>query len=289
MTTYRDGLILESIAGKRANAEGWVRVCCPLCEERKGSRDRNFSLAVQVQSSVFTCWRCGAKGKVDEDLSDGMPEPRAPADAPEERKVFDPPEGFEPFATLVNSIFARPAWEYILRRLPEATVLRYGLGACMFGRLAGRIVIPLQYPDGAWSGWVARDWTGKLRPKYLYPPGMSRGVMFNRKALEVETDEPVLVVEGCFDALPHLPHAVACLGKPTAHHSELLLAAKRPLAIALDGDAWVEGYALALQLRHCGKQAGFIKFDPGTDPGDFANTSGLRELARTCIEETTSA
>lgn len=283
--SYRDDSILEAIAGRRPSAEGWIRANCPLCEDRKGSVDRNFSLAVQVASSVFTCWRCGSKGKLGTDLSEDIPLPQAKA-VPEERKVFEPPDGFETFAALRGSIAAAPAWDYILGRLPEEVVVRYGLGVCMFGRQGGRVVVPLTYADGGWSGWVGRDYTGRQRPKYLYPSGMSRGVMFNASVLTRETEEPALVVEGCFDALPHLAGAdlVACLGKPTALHVETLLAAQRPLAIALDGDAWLEAYALAMQLRHCGLRAGHIHFPPGTDPGDMKDTGELLELAHHCIE-----
>jgi DNA primase len=102
---------------------------------------------------------------------------------------------------------------------------------------------------------------------------MERGTsLFNHTALLQETDVPLIVVEGVFDAIPHLPHAAALLGKPTDDQIALLATTQRPVAFALDGDAWEEGWAWAEHLRFKGVHAGSVKLPPGKDPNDISPT-----------------
>jgi hypothetical protein len=106
--------------------------------------------------------------------------------------------------------------------------------------------------------------------KYRYPEGMKRGDhLWNYQALLKETEEPALVVEGVWDGLPHWPDVAACLGKPTRNQYPLLLAAKRPLIVVLDGDAWEECRSLALKLRLDGMRVKWLRLPPRTDPGEY--------------------
>jgi DNA primase len=83
-----------------------------------------------------------------------------------------------------------------------------------------------------------------------------------------ETDEPLLVVEGMFDALPYIGSAVALLGKPSDIQVRMLAESRRPLVIALDGDAIRDSRALQQRLKLRGVTAGMVKLPPGMDPGD---------------------
>ena len=103
--------------------------------------------------------------------------------------------------------------------------------------------------------------------RYRYAPG-GRRALFNEAALHVETDQPVLLVEGVFDAFPYYPNAVAFGGKPTDEQVAALLAAKRPMVSTLDGDAWQEAEALAMRLHLAGKRADWMRLPPGRDPAD---------------------
>jgi DNA primase len=112
---------------------------------------------------------------------------------------------------------------------------------------------------------------------------MQRGeVLYNHTALHVETERPVMVVEGVFDALALWPHAVAVLGKPSHFQVDALASAKRPVAIVLDGDAWQEGYALAMRLRLAGQRAGSVTLPPKTDP-DEVDRAWLEAAVAECI------
>ena len=124
------------------------------------------------------------------------------------------------------------------------------------------------YVSGQCRGWVARDWTDLAASPYLYPKGMQRAhILFNQDAVSVDTDEPLVVVEGVFDALKLWPNAVAVLGKPAKNHVGILRETTRPIVVALDADAKDDGWALATELFLNGNNSHFLELPPGEDPG----------------------
>lgn len=238
-----------------------------------------------MESGYFRCFRCGAWGFASRDQagewrtrevvkSDPLPV-RVPA-----------PEGFyylcEGDGATASAL--DPAREFLRRRgLPEATWAAARLGACISGRYQGRVVVPVFDDDGEiWRGWVGRAWIKKAEVPYLYPEGMSRAdLLYNGGALALETDEPALVVEGVLDALcPGChPDGVALLGKPSEPQVEQLIAARRPVVVVLDGDAWCEGEMMMLRLRLEGQRSGSVKLPPTLDP-DEVPPAALRRAAR---------
>ncbi len=269
-----------AISGKTPSRKGWVRVCCPACESRQGTPDRKFSLGVHVPTGRWHCFRCASRGRCSGDGFDVEVEEAEPEPA------IEPPEAFFELydGAGASSASLENARRYVRRRgITDAAAKEMRIGACTSGRFYGRVVVPVFDATGRWVWHVGRDIAGKAERRYLYPTGDRVGVMFNIGALDIETDEPVLCGEGCFDAAPHWPHASAFLGKPTEAHFERLLDARRPICIMLDGDAWEEGEALSWRLRIEGKRAGFIRFPPCTDPNEFT-TESLLDEARNSLD-----
>lgn len=169
------------------------------------------------------------------------------------------------------------------RGLSQALAEELGAGAAVGSRYAGRLIVPIRDAVGRWLGWVGRDFTGTAKQPYLYPPGMSRGeVFFNEAALGLCTDAPVAVVEGVFDAVHLWPDAVAVLGKPSGSQVQKLVNAPRPIAVVLDGDAWIEGEALAWQLRLQEQRAGSVRLPAKIDPDEIM-PAVLRTAMVKCI------
>lgn len=251
---------------------GWLRAECPFCYERVGKIDKRRSLSILPGRWVYRCWRCHISGKLPR-----APEGGSHLELPElDRSQFElgPPDDFMPLALepAASAFIAKPARDYLERRgVGLQTQAEAGIGVAFHGFAARRIVVPVIAPEGVdWIGWVGRAWDNDCELRYRYPPGMERGLcLYNARALRIKTEAPAIVVEGVFDALPHWPNAVACLGKPTEAQIEILLAARRPLIVALDGDAWTEGEALAMRLRLEGARASAVRLPPCTDPGDF--------------------
>lgn len=255
-----DELITQAVAGRTPGSQGWIRGTCPACPVRVGRPDRKQSLGVQV-NGVYHCFRCGLSGKLR-----GFVTARSTRSPPKPVTAAEKPEGYLPLWGMSgNAVVARDAQEYlrgrgIMPRLVEDTQI----GACISGRFAGRVIVPVLSDDKvSWLGWVGRTWAKVAARPYLYPSGMRR-VIYNHAALL--RSDPVYIVEGVFDALAHWPHACALLGKCSNEQLDALMGAKAPLVIVLDGDAHEEGWALAQKLRFAGKRAGSIRLPPGVDP-----------------------
>lgn len=281
--------VADLVAGRSPSAGGWWRVDCPHCAAVVGKVDRTQALAVSSTTGWWRCWRCGTSGR-DRSIGDGSWHAAARVESSIHDADLGPPEGFTPLGEEpgASAAVTGPARAYLARRgVPPPLVAELGIGAVVSGKLAHRVVVPV-IDDGRWAGWVARDWTGEAERRYLYPRGMRReGLLFNGAALhDHDSYLPVIVVEGVFDALPHYPHAVACLGKPTASHVVALSMTERPVVVALDGDAWREGMALAQKLRLLGREAAHLRLPPTTDPGDFS-ASEFWDRATGCLNPQT--
>jgi hypothetical protein len=275
-------LVARAVAGRVPNAKGWIRANCPFCEWRKGSEDKQQSFGVHVTRLWYSCFRCEAKGRLPYDLdewaefADQYEEPDS-----EEQPFLDPPESFVPLAEepAVSSMTYRRALLYLMRKrqLPLWLIKKVGIGACLEGEFRYRVVVPITDDAGSWLWYVGRTWFGK---SYKYPQGDRHGVMFNRAALDEETDVPVLITEGVFDALPYYPYAVACLGKPQDAQLAALAGARRPIVLALDGDAHEEAWAVAMRLRLRGLahgEIGYAHLPPCRDPADMPDVDALMD------------
>lgn len=233
-------------------------------------------------SGFYKCFRCAAIGNVNEDGV--LPARSGPRPEPERGLAPAEIEGFLSFADedVASSVRARPFLSYLEGRgVPRSTAVAAGIGFCAGGELDGRVVVPLVDASGELWGAVGRVPAGGHPLPYRTLNGMARDKLFNEAALDVDTDEPVLVVEGVFDALPHWPDVVACLGKPHEPQVRRLAAARRPVAVALDGDAWRESEALSMRLQIMGARSGFVRLPGGADPNDV-DPGWLRAKAREC-------
>lgn len=278
-----------------------VRLACPVCELESGKPDRRRALSVETNSGVYRCHRCGARGAVFEWGGNG---PRV-VDGPDSvdgagPRLVGPPEGYYPLATqpAARSLAAAPARAYARTRVPEELWEQLGIGATLTGQppVSGRVIVPVLAPNGVdWYGWVGRTWTPGAWLPYYTAPGMDRAlIVWNGAALEKVTDEPLLVVEGVFDAIHLWPNAVAVLGKPSRAQMTMLSRCKRPVVWAMDGDTYDEegvGEAdklfLSLRLARSeeGLHTGVVRLPPATDPDEIPAVE-LTRLAYASLEET---
>jgi hypothetical protein len=277
------GALEAALRDARSSSTGWWRAHCPFCEDRKGKADHKRSLAINVASGRYVCWRCNARGRVDPSRVLGH---AAVADAKtaalRARLVSDvlgPPPRWIPLDDQRAMQAASLTWVYnylASRGVTMQPVIEARIGVSLDSLWFGSVIVPLLDAEQVWRGWIARlgRFMGSVvGPKYRYPIGMRRGdYLWNEGALLRDTRRPAYVVEGVFDALPHWPHACACLGKPTQAQYEKLLVARRPLAIVLDRDAQRDTTALLLQLQHDGKEA-FPVYLPRNvkDPGELTS------------------
>lgn len=258
----------------RVGPTGWGRTQCPFCLAVVGTADARGGLGVHFPSGFCHCFRCKTRGFLDTSGKKAEVAPPVPVEAEASQDPeLGPPPGFLPLWTGdgATSLALEPARQYLRSRgVGAQTIEEARIGVCLEGAAANRIVVPILDLDGTWLGWQARPWAKGYRVKYLSATGFDREKnVYNAAALAVDTDVPVLVVEGTFDALPYWPDVVALLGKPSEGQIQLLLSATRPIVAALDGDAWLEGEMLAARLSFDGARATALHLPPTRDPGDL--------------------
>jgi DNA primase len=267
----------------KPRASGWWRGACPFCVPARP--DPTFS--IQPSTGHWHCFRCHTGGSLEAD-DDALQE-AVKTPPPDDSEARRPPDGFLPLGEGdgLRAFSAKPARAYLQKRgVSPETARKLQIGCVLgSGRHAGRVVVPVLV-DGNWRGWVARDFTGKAEKKYLNARGNWRGdVLFGADALRRETETPVMITEGVFDALPFVGDAVAVLGKPTEEQLWIIkTTARRPVAVVLDGDAHEEGWALAMKLRLDGIRAGSVRLPPKKDP-DQVDRNWLFEEARRVISD----
>lgn len=262
----KSSLVVEALSEARGSGE-WVKANCPFCLSVRGRAGRSPALSISRTHGWYKCWRCGTKGKIDVQECD---EQLAPIRVdqmelpPDFLALWESP-GSDSEATLG----ARRYLDW--RRVSESIIEDARIGFCVFGKYSGRVIVPIFSGDDDLVGWVGRSISPTTRLKYIYPKGAWRAsALYNESALYVETDHPVFVVEGVFDALALWPNAVAVLGKPSHAQIRLIANANRPVVSLLDGDAWVESEALAGQLKILREDllVGSVRLPNQKDPDD---------------------
>lgn len=272
---------LVGVAGP--GSDGFRRVQCPFCPERVGKVDRKSCLSASLSTGWWRCWRCAKRGRLPG--FEGLPSAALPQREEAPAVTVRAPRAWYPLFEGDPGETLQPAKRYVQRsRGVDPQVGRAAkIGACAAGRYYGYVVVPVLDEVGDWLGWVARAWGQSERPHDSMRGPWKRSVLYRQDLLLEETEEPILVVEAAFDAIAHWGRAVAVMGKPSAEQLDALAAARRPVVLALDGDAWLEGVAYALRLRLMGQRAASVRLPPGADPDEMP-WSWLSEEARRGLE-----
>lgn len=269
-----------AVSDFRATRSGWARGKCPFCPMRVGSVDRRGSLAFWVKKGFVRCFRCGIKVWLSGYVTLDLPDDSAPTYSSGVPPWYWPLWG----EVAETSVALAPGVAYAESRGFDVAIRRAcRMGASLTGDTAERIIVPHRHRNGTWWGYSARSWIPKAQMPHKYPDGMSRDHLFNEQALDEETSDPVLLEEGALDGLLFWPDCVCSLGKPIEAHITTLKAAKRPIAVVLDGDAWREGESFSMRLRMEGLASGAVRLPPGRDPNDFRSVNPA-DIRRAAIE-----
>lgn len=283
---------------------------CPLCNDHKS---RMF---LNRHTFLWQCHNCDERGnlygflervldldpievhRIVRDLDYHFVPPRA--GKVDEAKV-ELPEGLIPLRNLSSPI-ERPFWEYLMgptRNLTPREVVDYHMQACLIGRYAMRVIIPMYYQNKLVS-FAARSIydacpCGQKDPatykpkcehkfvKILYPQGPHKsGILFNMD--KVIGNDEVVLVEGPFDAIRLRNRAVATLGATLSAEQRQLLHTHKfeRVIICYDPDeAGQKGANRALrELRAAGFDAAIAVLPPGTDPAMAPSQTLTSALAK---------
>jgi|TARA_R110000851_G_scaffold104285_6_gene221861 hypothetical protein len=244
--------IVTDVLGSYRRAGDEYLFTCPFCSHHKKKMSVNFSI------NSFKCWVCDARSKNIYRLvrkfgsyqqRQKYLELQGRLDLTEFEDIFreineeetiqkiDLPLEFISLCNRHLPLHSKAPMEYLKSRgLNKNEVLKWKIGYCKEGRYAGRIVIPSINNDGDCNYFIARSYVGHGR-RYLNPP-CGRDIIFN--SLMVDWDEPVVLVEGVFDAIVIGDNAIPILGSTLREDSRLFQALAihdTPIFVALDPDA----------------------------------------------------
>jgi len=225
---------------------------CPYCGHHKKKMSINFS------NGYWKCWVCDTRGKniyriVRKfgnyqqrqkyrelqglvDLTD-FEEMFKEYNNIQEKQILEMPKGFVSLCNKDLPMDSTDAFRYLSSRgIGRREILKWKIGYCKEGRYAGRIIIPSFDVEGDLNYFIARSYVGHTR-RYLNPPA-NRDLVFNE--LNIDWDEPIILVEGVFDAIAAGGNAIPILGSTLREDSRLFQAIAihdTPVYMALDHDA----------------------------------------------------
>ena len=258
--------IVRDILGGYRQSSNEFLFACPFCGHHKKKMSVNFGI------NAWKCWVCDTRGKniyrlVRKFGTYQQKQKWLELDGRLDLSEFDlmfiemndeeveqvtelPPH----FVSLCNKrlpISAKRPLEYLYQRgLTKEDILMWKIGYCTEGRYGGRIIVPSFNNSGNLNYFIARSFVGH-RMKYLNP-SISKNVIFNE--LFIDWDEPVILVEGLFDAIVGGQNAIPILGSTLREESKLFQAIvlnDSPVYLALDADAKKkEDYIIKLFFRY---------------------------------------
>lgn len=222
---------------QKANAKGWHSVVCKVCNDhgRKGPR---AGFKFENDTVAYHCFNCGHAAVYDprehKTLSKNMVTVLQRFSVPEDEwqqinvaHILDPdkqyqpkvkkklamepdsvwfPDYFVPLTERKDTPDGQVAVEYLKTRGVQWDSYPFYIPKISNDeeskKFFGRLIIPIFYGKSV-VYYVGRDLTGKNIKKYLNPEIDRENVLFNYDAItqDVNTDLPLYVVEGFFDAL----------------------------------------------------------------------------------------
>lgn len=264
---------LENVLGKsKRTAKGNRSFHCPFCQHRKPK------LEIKVVdspdgSNPWQCWVCGTKGRTIRSLLKHLNLTRTEAESilqyvkrgeeQEEstKKIVRLPEEFESLELAPHSsVYANRVRKYLYARgLTDIDFVRYGIGYCMSGKYADRVIIPSYDENNILNYFVARSLNSGAYLKYINPDVNKSDIIVFENL--VNWDEPIILCEGVFDAMAIRRNAVPLLGQniSPALMKKIITSSCPDIYITLDRDA------VKRALKHCetflnmGKRVFFVE------------------------------
>ena len=257
--------ILEKVLGKSYQLKnGENAFYCPFCHHHKKK------MQVNLETQKWHCWVCNKGGykigillrkinapnhlikEVLQLLNDYI---SYETDQKETIHDVSLPKEYKPLYIKSEDPIYKNAIHYLRKRgIGPKEILRYSIGYCADGVYSNRIIIPSYDEDGKLNYFIARDIFPNSRFKYKNPPMSKDTVVFE---LFINWNEPIVLVEGSFDAIAVRKNVIPLLGKfPSKSLVKKLVTKKvKKVYVALDTDAKKDAAKLVKFLMDNGIEA----------------------------------
>ena len=235
---------------------------CPFCNHHKKK------LQVNTETQQWHCWVCNKGGQKIGILLRKLNAPKQIISEvlkilgdykgvkyeKDEKTEYNVslPQCYKPLWEKSEDPIYKNAIHYLKQRSIEGKdILRYSIGYCPNGNYQNRVIIPSYDSDGKLNYFIARDMFPNSKFKYKNPPMSKDTVCFE---LFINWNEPIILVEGVFDAISIRRNAIPLLGKFPSKTLVMRLVEKKvkTIYIALDEDAKKDAIKLSKFLMDYG-------------------------------------
>ena len=268
--------------------KGEVSYYCPFCNHYKKK------LQINLETQRWHCWVCSSKGNgVYSLLKKSNASPDIVASAKElsvnkltksgtegDVEIKQLPTEYRPLHINWNTPHYKNALHYAVnvRGLTLLDILRYHVGYCEEGEYNGMLIVPSYNEDGMLNYFVGRSFYDTSF-KHKNPAWSKDIIGFEN---QVDFEQPLLLVEGAFDAITAKRNVVPLFGKKILPKlRQTIIAKKTPkLYISLDRDAAEDALGELEYFMNSGIEVYFVDLT-GKDPNELGYRK-MVELVKNC-------
>ena len=256
---------------------------CPFCNHRKPKLEIKM-VPDEKGNNPWECWVCNTRGRTVKSLLRQMNIGKEEAIEVlkyvkkgekityHDLEVVELPKEFQPLSSAsTTSVIANKIRNYLSKRgMTENDYIKYNIGYCLTGEYAGRIIIPSYDESNRLNFFVGRTFENAFM-KYKNPSASKDVIVFENM---INWDQPIVLVEGVFDAIAVKRNAVPILGKTLSKSLMQKLVSNKveDIYVALDRDALKSALSYCEQFLSLGKRV-FLVDMLDKDPSEMGFSS----------------
>ena len=254
---------------------------CPFCNHHKKK------LQINTETQKWHCWVCNAGGykigillrkinapkQIISEVLKILGDYKGVKYEKDKKTEYNVslPQCYKPLWKKSDNPLYKNAIHYLRQRnIGSIDILRYSIGYCSSNGYSNRIIIPSYDADGKLNYFIARDMFPNSKFKYKNPPMSKDTVCFE---MFVNWNEPIILVEGVFDAIAIRNNAIPLLGKFPSKTLVMRLVEKqvKKIYVALDEDAKQDAIKLSKFLMDYGIETYLLNMKD-KDPSELGFT-----------------
>ena len=280
------GIVDRHLGAGISHKNGETSYFCPFCNHHKRK------LQVNLTTNKWHCWVCECRGlsvasllrksnapyELVVGVRDLYGESSNNSKHKYTRELTSLPEHYKPLHIPQKTPAYKQALHYatIKRGLSTIDILRYQIGYCESGPYAGMLIVPSYDENNNLNFYVGRSFY-KEDISHKIPPISKDIVVFEN---QINWKEPIIVVEGVFDAISTKRNAIPLIGKtlPSTLKSKIISRTKK-IYLALDKDALKTTITHAEYFIQNGVDVYLVELS-GKDPNEVGYLGMLQ-----CVEQ----